>query len=73
MTLDIQFKLHSNPNYIKYIRENSIWYKILNRNPEMFNSFVEEMKEKYRLRPSDKFNDVVSRLEMVSSLIGALK
>lgn len=36
MTLDIQYNIRNNPNYLKYIRENSHWYKILNRNPEMF-------------------------------------
>ena len=42
MNLDIQFKLKSNPNYIKYIRENSIWYKLLSRNPNLFNEFTKE-------------------------------
>ena len=36
MNLDIQFKIKNNPNYQRYIRENSYWYKILNRTPEAF-------------------------------------
>ena len=32
MSLDIQFKLRENPDYLKYLRENSWWYKVLNRN-----------------------------------------
>ena len=30
MTLDVQFKLKGNPNYINYLRQNSYWYKNLN-------------------------------------------
>ena len=33
MTLDIQFKIKNDPNYIRYLHENSYWYKFLNRNP----------------------------------------
>ena len=72
MTLDTQFKLKSNPLYIKYLHENSHWYKILNRNPEMFSKFVDEVKVNYKLRPGDKLNNVLSTFEMISSIISAL-
>lgn len=73
MTLDTQFKLKSNPIYIKYIHENSYWYKILNRDPNMFNDFVEEVKTNYRLRPSDRLNKALSTFEMISTIISSLK
>ncbi|MBE6139451.1 MAG: hypothetical protein E7174_02975 [Firmicutes bacterium] len=72
MTLDLQFKLKSNPLYIKYLHENSHWYKTLNRNPEMFNTFIEEMKTAYKLRPSDRLNKALSTFEMVSAIISSL-
>lgn len=72
MTLDLQFKLKSNPMYLKYLRENSQWYKILNRDPEMFNTFIEEMKTAYKLRPSDKINKALSTFEMVTAIISSL-
>ena len=72
MTLDLQFKLKSNPLYIKYLHENSHWYKTLNRNPDMFNNFIEELKVAYRLRPSDKINKALSTFEMVSTIISSL-
>ena len=59
MKLDVQFKLKSNPLFIKYLHENSYWYKILNRDPEMFNNFVNEVKKTYKLRPTDKINEAV--------------
>lgn len=69
MSLDIQFKLKSNPNYIKYLRENSYWYKWLTRNPNLFNDFVDEVKTKYKLRPIDKINNALTTIEMLQSIM----
>lgn len=68
MPLEIQFKLKENPLYIKYLRENNIWYKRLMRNPKLFDAFVDEMKIKYKLRTSDKINKVMDTLDLVSNL-----
>ena len=68
MNLELQFKLKSNSLYIKYLRENSYWYKILIRNPNMFNKFIEQLKIDYRLRPEDKLNKVVSTMNLISNL-----
>lgn len=73
MTLDTQFKIKSNPMYIKYLHENSYWYKILNRDPSMFNEFVEEIKTNYKLRPSDRLNKALSTFEMISAIVSSLK
>jgi len=72
MHLSIQFKIRSNPNYIRYLRENSHWYKILNRNPEAFSNFVEEMKIAYRLTPTDKLNDVLDKIKLVQSFMNII-
>ena len=61
MNLDIQFKINSNPYLKNYLRENSHWYKILNRSPERFNDFILEMKERYKLRLTDKVSDVLEK------------
>lgn len=68
MPLEIQFKLKENPLYIKYLRENNIWYKRLIRDPNLFDVFVNEMKIKYKLRTSDKINKVMDTLDIVSNL-----
>ena len=73
MTLDIQFKLKSNPNYIKYLRENSYWYKILTRDPSMFKEFVNEVKVNYKLRPIDKINNAISTIEMIQTIMSTMK
>jgi hypothetical protein len=72
MTLDTQFKIKSNPLYVRYLHENSHWYKILNRDPEMFDNFIEEVKTNYKLRPSDRINNVLSTFEMISTIISTL-
>ena len=73
MTLDIQFKIKNNPYYQRYIRENSIWYKVLTRNPELFKEFEEKVKEEYKLRPTDRLEIMFTTIEMIQSVIGSLK
>jgi len=73
MTLDVQFKLKSNPLFIKYLHENSYWYKLLNRDPEMFDEFINEVKKNYKLRTSDRINEALNTFEMLSSIFSSLK
>lgn len=73
MTLDIQYKIKSNPNYLRYLRENSYWYKILNRDPKQFNTFIEEVKTAYRLRPGDRISRVLEYIDMFQTIMASLK
>jgi len=73
MDIKIRFLLDSNPNYRNYLRMNSYWYKILMRNPNMINDFINEYKEKNKLRTSDKINDMMDKINMVSKLIEVLR
>ena len=73
MTLDIQFKIKNNQHYIRYLRENSYWYKILNRNPESFKTFEEEVKEKYGLRPTDRIEKALEAFSLIQNMISSMK
>jgi len=73
MNLDTQFKLKNNPLYIKYLRENSYWYKILNREPNSFKRFEEEVKINYKLRPEDRINQAIEYIEMLETIMSTLK
>ncbi len=73
MNLDVQFKLRSNPLYIEYLHNNSYWYKILIRNPNMINNFIEEVKTNLGLRTTDKISNALSKFEMISSILSSLK
>ena len=73
MNLDIQFKLKSNPVYLNYLHYNSYWYKTLSRNPNMINKFIDEAKTNLGLRTSDKISNMLSKFEMISSILSSLK
>lgn len=73
MNLELQFKIKNNPNYQRYLREHSYWYKELNRNPSSFSLFEEKMKEDYQLRPSDRFSRVIDTIDMLQTVLSTLK
>lgn len=73
MNLEIQFKIRSNPTYVKYLHENSEWYKILNREPSMFKFFEENVKKDYKLRASDKIIKALDTIEMFQNIFSSLK
>ena len=73
MTLETQFKINSNPNYIRFIRENSIWYKILNIDQLEFKKFEDALKDKYKLKPSDRINKMIDDINMLQKFIEVLK
>jgi len=72
MTREIQYKLLSNPNFVKYLRENSYWYKILNRTND-FKSFENEVKNNYKLRTIDKIEKVTETLDFMGKIISTFK
>lgn len=73
MTLDIQFKIKNNPNYLKYLREHSEWYKLLNRNPMLFKNFEEEVKTAYKLRPTDRISKALDTIEILQNLLTTIR
>ncbi len=73
MTIDLQFKIKNNPYYQRYLKEHSYWYKMLNRDPSTFQTFIEEVKDTYQLRPSDRFTKMLETFEIMQSLMSNLK
>lgn len=73
MSLELQFKIKSNPNYSKYLKENSYWYKYLNRSDEYFKQFEEEVKIAYKLRPVDRISKALDAFDMMQALLTSLK
>ena len=73
MNVEIQYRLRSNPNDIKYLREKSYWYKFLNRNKNYFKHFEEEMKKEYKLTSEDKINKMANSINMLSKFIDILQ
>lgn len=73
MDLNTQYKIFSNELLHRYIRENSHWYKVLNRNPLLLDKMVQEMKDTYKLNTSDKIERLGNRLSMIESILKVLE
>lgn len=73
MELDLYMKLRKNPKMYNILKGNSYWIKMLNRNPENYKIFEREMKERYKLRTTDKLNEVVDNIDLISTVLETLK
>lgn len=69
----LQNKLNEDKKFKKYLEENSTYIKYLNRNPEYYREFIKEMKVLYKERTTDKLNDAINTIDIVSSLLDTLK
>lgn len=73
MTTDVQIKISYDPRLVSFIRQYPIWYKRLNRNPLLFREFNEDMKDKFKIRPSDKLNKTLENISMIQAFLDVLK
>lgn len=62
-------KLKENEKFHTYLRENSSWYRVLNRNPYNYDLFIKKMKEKYKLRTIDKVDNFVDSVDLITKII----
>ena len=73
MNLETIVKIKNDAMLQKYIRENSYWYKILNRNPSYIEYLVDEMKKEYKLTTADKIEDLSNKLDLIKAFMNAFK
>ena len=73
MTNEVNNKLKSNPLYIKYLREHSYYYKLLNRDPNLINGFIEEAKKEYKLRSIDRISKLSDYMDLFFFFFSNLK
>lgn len=73
MSLDVQFKIKNDKNNLRFLRENSQWYKYLNRDSNNFTFFEEEVKTVYKLRPADRISRALDTFDMIQTLLSSLK
>ena len=66
MNLETIVKIKNDAMLQKYIRENSYWYKLLNRNPNLMPNLIDEMKKAYKLTTSDKINELSNKIDLES-------
>ena len=73
MSLEIQIKIKENPNYLRYLREHSEWYKILNRNPNLFKTFEDQVKDIYKLKITDRVEKALDTIDLVQKILTTIK
>lgn len=73
MTVETLMEIRNNPYFYSYLRENSSWYKALNRDINNLKLMEKEMKEYYKLNFSDKLNNLSKRLTMINNIIDIMK
>ena len=72
MTLDLQYKIKENEYYLRHLRQNSHWYKLINRNPANFKAFEEEVKTVYKLTKADRISKTLDTIEMLEKVLSTL-
>lgn len=72
MDIQTQIKIKTNPYFYRYLRDNSSWYKALNRNPNSIKQMELEMKKAYKLNLTDKIDNVNQKIELFRSFMDIL-
>ena len=73
MSLELQYRINSDPRLKQFLRENSYWYKDLNRSNTYLKPFISDMKDKYKLKTTDKINKLTNNISMVRTFLDVLK
>ena len=73
MNLNLQYKIYQDPRQRQFLRENSYWYNYLNRNESYYKDFINDMKDKYKLKPTDKINKMIENMDMIRTFLDVLK
>ncbi len=69
----ISNEILENEKLLTRLMENSYYIKYLNRNPKYFKAFKKDLETIYHERPTDKLNNVLDGVEMISSIIDTMK
>ena len=73
MNLNLQYRINQDPRQRQFLRENSYWYKYLNRNESYYKDFINDMKDKYKLKPTDKIKKKVENMDKIRTFLDVLK
>ena len=69
----LQMSFRENPKMFELLKQNSYYFKGLNRGVVDYKKFVSDMKVKYKERTSDKLESIMENMELVSSVLNVLK
>ena len=73
MHKSLQIKFRQNPKMKDYLKQNSMWYKDLNRTPQNYKKFENAIKDMYKLRTTDKISNAIDNIDLVNNVLNILK
>lgn len=73
MDIILQQKLIEDKKMAEYLKQNSYWYKDLNRNSDNYKNFTNAMKEKYHLKVTDRISDAIDNIDIITGILDTLK
>lgn len=73
MQIYLQMQFRENAKSYRQLKENSYYFKELNRGLVDYKKFNEDMKIKYKERVTDKINNVVENMDLITSVLDVLK
>lgn len=73
MQLFLQMAFRENVKSYNQLKDNSFYFKDLNRGTIDYKRFNEDMRVKYKERTTDKLNSVVENMDLISSVLDILK
>ena len=65
MQIEIKTIINNDINLKQFLKENSYWYKYLNRSPLYLNEIKEDMKKKYQLTAEDKVRQLSDKINII--------
>lgn len=69
MNIKTQLIIKSNPNIYQYLRENSYWYKYLNRDYKNIEKMINEIKKIDRERKTNKINNIIDTFDIIGAFM----
>lgn len=69
----LQMAFRENPKSFELLKQNSYYFKGLNRGVVDYKKFVYDMKVKYKERATDKLESIMDNMELISSVLNVLK
>jgi len=73
MQVNTLLEIRKDKKMEELLKLNSYWIKELNRDYNNVKLFKNDMKIKYRLRTTDKINDAIDNIDLISNVLSALK
>lgn len=73
MDIKTQIKIRNNMYLYRYLRDNSSWYKALNRNSNSIKDMEVEMKKAYKLNLTDRIDNLNQKIDMIKTFMDILK